>query len=347
MGELAHVSPLSWVREAVAGRRDLEAEPPPFAELVLLHYLRQLEVFRNRNYDGAHEQPYQEKLKAFTRANGRIVDAYWCTREPSGLALTEWSRRSWRQPWKRDNVIRLHAETDWITRDVPEVADEIHRCQALAVKVSEVLRGTSELIALQWLLVTIERLLGLVDQTEQRPIDEKVLREAVAHNEQELKDIRRYYDKAAENQARLVYFHGMMQGAFWLAVFVGLVTLVLYAAGFGHWGSPATQDILLAVGMGGVGAIISVMSRMAGKGAFAVDHEVGRKTVRRLGSFRPFIGATFAVALYFGFASNLVQLGTVEKTIYFYAIVSFLAGFSERWARVLLDSAGGGAAPKR
>jgi hypothetical protein len=92
--------------------------------------------------------------------------------------------------------------------------------------------------------------------------------------------------------------------------------------------------------MGGVGAIISVMSRMAGKGAFSIDHEVGRKMVRRLGSLRPFIGATFAVAIYFGLQSKLFQFGTVARTIYFYAAVSFLAGFSERWARVMLDTAG-------
>jgi len=111
---------------------------------------------------------------------------------------------------------------------------------------------------------------------------------------------------------------------------------------FGHWHAPATQALLISIAMGGVGAIISVMSRMAGKGAFSVDHEVGRKMVRRLGSLRPFIGATFAVAIYFGFASKLFQLGSQPQTIYFYAIVAFLAGFSERWAKVLLDSVGTG-----
>ena len=47
--------------------------------------------------------------------------------------------------------------------------------------------------------------------------------------------------------------------------------------------------------------------------------------VRRLGSLRPFIGAIFAVAIYFAFASKLIRLGTVPRTIYFYAFVSFLA----------------------
>jgi hypothetical protein len=81
---------------------------------------------------------------------------------------------------------------------------------------------------------------------------------------------------------------------------------------------------------------------MAGKGSFTTDYEVGRKIVRRLGSLRPFIGAIFAVAIYFAFAAKLIRLGTVPRTIYFYAFVSFLAGFSERWARLMLDTAGSG-----
>jgi hypothetical protein len=134
----------------------------------------------------------------------------------------------------------------------------------------------------------------------------------------------------------------MMRGAVLLALVVGLVAGGLYLSDFGRWHSPVTHDLFLAVAMGALGAIISVMTRMAGKGSFTTDYEVGRKIVRRLGSLRPFIGAIFAVAIYFAFAAKLIRLGTVPRTIYFYAFVSFLAGFSERWARLMLDTAGSG-----
>src|SRR5438105_3199475 len=133
----------------------------------------------------------------------------------------------------------------------------------------------------------------------------------------------------------------MIRGALLLAALVAVIAAGLYRTHFAHWHSPRTQDLFIAVAMGALGAIISVMSRMAGRGSFSADYEGGRKMVRRLGSLRPFIGAIFALALYFGFASRLVQLGTEQRTIDFYATVSFLAGFSERWARVMLDSTSG------
>jgi hypothetical protein len=338
MGDYAHASTSDWLRAAVPWRRKPPPAPAvPFAELVLVHYLRQLAVYREREYRGPQEDRYQAKLKAFTAAHGRIVESYWCTRQPSGLAVTEKTERTWRRLWLAQQVVRFHSETDWITGTSPEIADQVYASRALAVKVGEVLRGTSELIAMQWLVSSVERLLGFVDQAETPPDEEAVAR-LVERHRAELAEILVYYNKSAEAQARLVYFQGMMRGACLLAALVAAVALGLVLGRFHHWHSPTTQALFLTAGMGGAGAIISVMSRMAGRGAFSADHEVGRKMVRRLGSLRPFIGATFAVALYFGFASNLVHLGTERKTIYFYAVVSFLAGFSERWARVMLNA---------
>jgi len=339
MGDDAHPSTLDPLSTAVRRRREPPPEVVPFAELVLVHYLRQLAVYKNREYGGPHEERYQAKLKAFIAVNGRIVEAYWCTRQPSGVAVTEKTERSWRRLWFAQHVVYFHSETDWITGASPEIADQVYACRALAVKIGEVLRGTSELIAMQWLVSVVERLLGFVDQAEQ-PLDDKALAHVVTSNQKELDEILVYYNKSAEAQARLVYFQGMLRGAGLLAGLVTAVALTLQLSSFSRWHSPTTQALFLTAAMGGAGAIISVMSRMAGKGAFSVDHEVGRKMVRRLGSLRPFIGATFAVAVYFGFASDLVQLGTEKKTIYFYAVVSFLSGFSERWARVMLDRTG-------
>jgi len=339
VGEYAQVSRLDWLREAIPWPRRREPDVVPFAELVLAHYFRQLEVYQGGTYGGPQEELYQAKLKAFIATNGRIVESYWCTREPSGVAVTERRQRSWRRLWVAQSIVTFHSETDWVTAACPAVADQVYACRALAVKVGEVLRGTGELVAMQWLVTSVERLLGLVDQAE-RPVDDKLVKQVVAASQDSLREIRRYYDRAAANQARLVYFQGMMRGALLLAALVGLVAVGLYVADFAHWHSPVTHALFIATAMGGLGAIISVMSRMAGKGSFSADYEVGRKMVRRLGSLRPFIGAIFAVAIYFGLASRLIQIGTEKRTIYFYATVAFLAGFSERWATVMLDGAG-------
>src|SRR5439155_24313723 len=70
-------------------------------------------------------------------------------------------------------------------------------------------------------------------------------------------------------------------------------------------------------------------------------YEVGRKAIRRIGSFRPVIGAIFAVVLYFALRGGLLQLKTASgnETTFFYATLAFLAGFSERRARIVLGSA--------
>ena len=342
MAEVVPSAAVTRVRERV-GRRRRTRETISFAELVLAHYLRQVEIFQNRQLDGAWEQPYRERLKRFEDEYGRIESAYWCTSDPSAAAVTrKIVRTGLRGLWRKEPIARLHSETDWITRDTPEIANELHQCGTLALRIEEVLRGTSELVALKWVLAAMSRLLGGVDQAEERPLSKELTSQLCAASQEDLREIHRYYAKAGENQARLVYFQGMMAGAGLLALLVGAVTLGLYLADFSHWHSPVTQSLLIAVAMGAVGAIISVGSRMAGRGAFYVDPEIGRKTVRHLGSFRPFIGATFAVALYFVLRSDLLQQGEhVHRTIYFFATVSFLAGFSERWAKVMLGRATG------
>jgi hypothetical protein len=89
-----------------------------------------------------------------------------------------------------------------------------------------------------------------------------------------------------------------------------------------------------------LGAIVSVLSRMAGRGrGFIVDHEIGRWGIQRLGSYRPLIGAIFGLALYFLASTTLVQLDPNAKTFAFFIVIAFLAGFSERWAQVVLGGA--------
>jgi hypothetical protein len=88
---------------------------------------------------------------------------------------------------------------------------------------------------------------------------------------------------------------------------------------------------------------VSVMSRMnAGADKFSLDYEVGRNSLRRLGSFRPFLGAVFGVALYFTLSSGILQTEIPpdrSKAFFYYGTLAFVAGFSERWTKVILGGA--------
>jgi hypothetical protein len=99
---------------------------------------------------------------------------------------------------------------------------------------------------------------------------------------------------------------------------------------------------------GGVGALVSVMSRM-NTGRTSIDWEFGKDTLRTLGSLRPFVGGVFGLATYFGLRSGVVSLdlGNGSQNFYFFVLFSFVAGFSERFAKDMLlgptlGRAGGG-----
>ena len=115
----------------------------------------------------------------------------------------------------------------------------------------------------------------------------------------ELEQVEAYYDRAGEKTARIVYFWGMMVG---VAAVVGLALAALgvlilsgdiqlrHHLASGKIGHTATQAQFFACySMGALGALVSVMIRMASGsgsgGRFTIDYEVGRRTIRRLGSF--------------------------------------------------------------
>jgi hypothetical protein len=81
---------------------------------------------------------------------------------------------------------------------------------------------------------------------------------------------------------------------------------------------------------------------MSGGGdKFTVDFEVGRPLLRRLGLYKPLVGSVFGLALYFLLVSGILmtRAPSHKTTIYFYAIVAFLAGFSERFTGVMFGNA--------
>jgi hypothetical protein len=334
-------------------------EKVTFADLVLAHHLRQKSLYGAAQPGASSEEialaqvadeAYLARLELFERAHGPIVRAYWCTYEISAVAITEQQvRLPWWQLRRTETRERLHAETDWATRDSPELAHQLHKVDNLTVRADEILRGTAENIAMQLLLSAASHVLSYVDRKEGPPRDPGTIRRIVERSNSELADIRDHYKRAGENATRIVYAGGMLRGALLLAALGGIAGLILWAArAFARHPAP-TWTILATVAAGGVGASVSVLLRMA-KGNFSQDYEVGRKTTRRLAMARPFVGAAFAVMIFLLLKSSLVDIGGLsssestisEPTIYFYAAVGFLAGFSERWARVISGGVLGG-----
>jgi hypothetical protein len=315
-----------------------------FAELVWAHFERQEEV-RAGVHNGPWEKRYRQRVVQFRAEHGEIVDAYWCRHEASGVALTERALpRRLGSFFRRDSLLRLHTATDWRTEDTPLVASVLHRWTAVAIPASEILRDATEKIVLRRIFAASTRLLALVDRdAKAQPVAQATLDKVLSEEAKELAEVKDYYERAGENTARIVYFRGMLLGTALLAVLVGGGLLLGWALGWLDPRDEGVYTLFVTIAMGAVGAILSVMTRMAKRNGFALDFEVGRKSMRRLGALRPWIGAMFALALYLALKSSLVEFFQhVEHGIYYYATIGFLAGFSERWAKVLLSNVGGG-----
>jgi len=86
--------------------------------------------------------------------------------------------------------------------------------------------------------------------------------------------------------------------------------------------------------------MVSVLTRMRTNN-FALDYELGRTAAFWLGSIRPFIGAVFGLFIYFALQSELLQLQEPAegKAFFFFTLLAFVAGFSERLTRVILNNA--------
>jgi hypothetical protein len=340
------------IADAIRGREPvLPAESThdatiSFAEVVWAHFERQQEIEQGI-VDGPWEKQYRRRVKRFKDEHGDIVDSYWCRYEASGVALT--TKRQPRRIWnflRVDPILKLHAATDWRTESAPAIASAVHRWEAAAIKSTEILRGTSEKIALHRIFAAITRLLAYVDREPgAKTLPGASLEDVLKEQETEQAEVEDYYQRAGENSARIVYFRGMMWGTLALAAVLGGAFLLAWWIGWLDPHDVPTYTLFVTVAMGAGGAVLSVMTRMARRDGFNLEFEVGRKSMRYLGALRPWIGAMFALAVYLALKSNLVDLLPDQPHgIYFYATVGFLAGFSERRAKVLLDSTGVGSA---
>ena len=332
-------------------RESGEPEVVTFSDLVRAHWAWE-QVYASGKRDKEIEREFRRRWRQFEGRYGRIVDAYWSVRDASAVALTV-DRKPKRFQSDGELVPRFHRATDWATRDEPVIAEALDDCETLAVKSEEILRGASELIALRRLYAVASHLLGFVDREWGRPpsaegrppkkveAHQREGRAFVNRQRKELNRIDRFYHRAGNRQARIVFFLGMTIGLVALLVLLSLTAPVIWGVdrldGDTDW--RPLQLFIVSVVAGALGAILSVLSRMAsltGTGKFELDHEVGRKNVRWLGIYRPLLGAIFGVSTFLLLASGILQTTTPGpgKDYAYYGTLALLSGFFERFMKV-------------
>ena len=295
-----------------------------FPELVYTHF-DWWRGLRDARPHGAAKRDYHRALSDFEQRHGEIVRAYWCSHVESAVALTHRPRRL---PWSSP-LCNFHRESDWATQNHPDIAAELHRCDELAVRARTVLTGVRRLICMQLVMASASHLLSLVDarasHTETAETEAALQRERAA-----LSRVEEYYCEAANGQAQIVYFAGMALVAVALSVGAAIWLAI-------SWASPVA-----ALVAGALGGVVSVIQRI-NAGKFTLDYDVGRPYALFLGGLRPLIGGAFALAISFAFTGGLLHLPiaateTSPNRKLALLVVSFLAGFSERWAQDTLTS---------
>ena len=345
------------VRPPPRGGAEPDDDRISFSDLVRAHW-----AWENELYEREHERRgpgprksidsvFRDSWSRFERRYGQIVDAYWSVRDASAVALTIRFKRV--RGWRDSELIpRFHRATDWATRDEPEIAETLDECETLAVRVEEILRGPSEMIALRRIHAVASHILGFVDREwgrhpsaaetrSERREAPKLERDAfVARQRAELKRIEDFYNQAGNQQARILFFWGMAQGLLALILLTSLTVILAWSidsidGGKPHW---AEQHLfIICVIAGALGAILSVLSRMASlTGKFALDHEVGRKNLRWIGIYRPLVGGIFGIATFLMLASGILQTQSPGggKDFAYYGILALFSGFFERFTKL-------------
>jgi hypothetical protein len=309
-----------------------------FSDVVRAHY-----AWDKQNGEHSREA-YEDTIERFQRDEGEIVDAYWCRKDASAVALTRKRITRGRLALgdRQEDEYRLFRVSDWVTGGGSEIANLLHECDVLAIKAAKGLEGIQQAVAMQWLQAVEAHLLGFIERHRDSEPNRAETERFVRRQRVELSRIEDYYQSAGEKRARMYYVRGMLLGGVpAVAVLAVILGGILQAFGAPPLDTETMRDFYIALAAGAVGAVISVLMRMTkSKGeSFTVDHELGSRGVFRLGSFRPVIGAVSGIALYFLVQTPLLSIDPEARTLQFYAILAFLAGFSERWTQVTLSGA--------
>ena len=178
-------------------------------------------------------------------------------------------------------------------------------------------------------------LLGALDvaavASDAKSSDENILvplQQAATTADAELDRIEEYLERSAIHKTFRLYLLGLPVGAALLALPIFVVVQLLPLSS-----QPMLLITICIIG-GGLGAITSVMVRITRGQKLEVDIHQGRTVTFFAGMFRPLVGAIFGVALYVLVIGGLLPLASNQQAVaHFFGGLSFLAGFSERWAQ--------------
>jgi hypothetical protein len=302
-------------------------------------------------------------LDVFSRQRGGLVTCYFCENIRVAAALTDLDTATHRgdsvveslgaqrekvmlePPPRRHRIAdrvrdllgqqavnsAIHVEPTFGDPDSPRAKELLFRCLRLHYHAIEWLKPKPRKICTRMTFNVIANLLGTLDERvgrgesaaefDNKHADQEVL-------ERELQRTEDYFLTSVQRTARLAYLRGTLFGL------VGTLGVILPLALV----PMVPGELALTFMAGAVGALVSVLQRLT-SGRLSVVHEDGKWTLHVLGFVRPFLGGLFGMALYAFLKADIVTGIEVPDADdpYLLAALGFLAGFSERFAKDVLD----------
>ena len=261
------------------------------------------------------ERYYPHLLEGYQRAYGGIKQQYYGENVVCAAVLTD-----------KDRIDIITPAVDGkLAKALGLVAD----CDKLTIEINSVLEpGETRRTIMETVYGVTVSALGVIEYT---PEGDEPNEERLALVQSQLTAARGLYEKAAQRQARVQYFTGVLLG---LVIAVPVLALAAVLVSLGHIGGLSPVDFLGAVVAGALGAAVSVLTRLS-SGSLVLDVEAGSDQLRNLGIVRPFLGAIAGLAVYCLTAGGLIPVKVPDSQLspIYYAGLAFLAGFSERFAQ--------------
>ena len=290
-----------------------------------------------------HPSYFPRLLEAYVAEHGKIEESYFCKRIRGAAILTV--SETPKSLWRKDVALRIHLRypPDAVVGVTPEFEAALWKCMALSKKATQLLRTQNSRMLHKIMHSTVVYLLTVLDTIAGENEDLKTTKtqQAVAEAHRELDHAARQYRDCASWGAQLAYSKGLLIGLVFLLLLGGVIAA---AAGIPTGGrllsSPVLHHLLLCLLGGGLGGVVSVMYRMTSH-KFRPNQYTEHKSLMLLASFRPLIGAVFALAIYVLIWGGFLTMAPPRSSnpYYFVAGIAFLSGFSERFAQVSLAGA--------
>ncbi len=267
---------------------------------------------------------YPALLQAFVQRHGAVVKETYASSLVAAVALTV------------DETIHLVYNLDAAVD--PVAVELIFKCDALYREVQRLTWGKYQATSAHLLYSIEAQLIALIDEQK---------KQGAKHiDARQLAMLRREYKRAfvdwevkAANTGNFQYLLGMLAGVLGVMVAIPLIGLGLQLTPL--QGSSLVPAFVGSSIAGGAGAVVSVLMRMSRPGV-RLDYRSGLAAMFLQGMFRPLVGSLFGLAVFVLLAGGLlpISLPDSSKQVYFFSGVAFLAGFSERFAKGLVDRAG-------